>query len=66
MVKLTVPIKRIVVKTLLVQVDCEYIYSFIGRSFQADIKPSFDGYAFHKLSLFLKGGKWMNFSAIFP
>ncbi len=30
--------------------------------FQSDIKPSFDGYAFHKLRLFLQGGNDMDFS----
>jgi len=33
----------------------------IESSFQPDIKPSFDGYAFYKLSLFLQGCRYMNY-----
>ncbi len=35
----------------------------IESSFQSDIKPSDDGYAFRKLGLFLQGCKYMNYLA---
>ncbi len=40
-------------------------YTIYRISFHSDIKPSFDGHAFHIWSFFLPGGKDMNFSAAF-